>query len=148
MLNVYCFTSVDMKNIWAGVGAQKWAVTQNSNMFKQHKTKGEKMPVGSFGIFYSKEDKVFTTPFVVKSKISEAEEKDIWKEEYVFPFEIRTIGQPSPDKRISTDEMQDILVSCEDNRDWGKVFFPGGRFDFVKSEVSNKVWEEIIKRIM
>lgn len=148
MINIYCFTSKDIKNIWAAVGAQKWAITPNSEMYKQHKTKGEKMNVGSFGIFYSTEEKVFTTPFVVKSKINDNEETDIWKGDFVFPFEIRTIGEPLLNKRIHISEMQQILKKCEDDREWNRVFFPGGRFDFVKSEVSLDVWEEILKKLM
>ncbi|WP_187355370.1 hypothetical protein ['Paenibacillus yunnanensis' Narsing Rao et al. 2020] len=68
LISVYCFTSKSIKNIWAGVGAQQWAVTPNGAMYKLYKSKGNKMTIG----------------------------------------------------------------------------LPGGRFEFVQSQISDEVWEEIL----
>ncbi|KGK86555.1 hypothetical protein [Clostridium sp. HMP27] len=145
-MKIYCFTSEDLKNIWAGVGSQKWAVSQNDNKYKMYKTKGQKMNIGSFGIFYSTKEQIFTTPFIVKSHISETVEADIWKEDYMFPFEIRTIGTPY--KNISKAEIQDILYENGLDEDWYNVFRIGGLVTFVDSEIPDKVWEEILVRLM
>jgi len=145
-MDIYCFTSEDVKNIWAGVGAQKWAVTPNDNIHQSNVTKGLKMRIGSFGLFYSVEEKILTTPFVVKSKPTETEEKDIWKQGFVLPFAIKTIGDPY--KRISINEIQDILITHGEDRSWNKLFRIGGKFNFVKSNISDEIWEELLEKLM
>lgn len=146
-VEVFCFTSKDNKNIWAGVGSQTWAVSSSEDNYDMFKSKAQnQMNIGSFGLFYNVKEKVFTTPFVVKSKAEERVESEIWFDDYLLPFNIVTIGNPK--KNINISQIKNILNENNINSNWNSIFFIGGKFSFVPSKLPKGVWEDILKLLM
>lgn len=99
-MDVFIFSSINLTNIWTGIGAQLWAVSQRSpRAMKELATKSERMKVGSFGLFYCSQVQCLKTPFIVAGKPEpDIVITDIWTEEWVMPFRIIPLGTPK--KRI------------------------------------------------
>lgn len=96
-MELFCFASKNLTNIWAGIGARMWAVAETSPTdMKARITKSKRMKVGSLGILYCNETHSFTTPFVV---VSEPDPNmivsNIWSENWRLPFSIHPLGNPS-----------------------------------------------------
>lgn len=96
-MELFCFASRDLTNIWAGIGARLWAVAETSpSDMKARVTKSKRMTVGSLGILYCNETHSFTTPFIV---VSEPDPNkvvaNIWRESWRLPFSIHPLGNPS-----------------------------------------------------
>jgi len=112
-IDLFCFASSSLTNIWAGVGARRWAVREPSTSagMKGHVTKSKRMTVGSFGLIYCGETHSFSTPFIVTSPPEEGVvENNIWAGSWVLPFSIYPLGNPS--KQVSSDvakEKWDVL---------------------------------------
>ena len=93
-MKIYAFASTNLTNIWAGIGAGLWAVSNslNEGTNKRRRTLAQKMPIGSFGVLYCSEIHSFTSPFVVYSKPDESRiETNVWKGEWVLPFSIKPL---------------------------------------------------------
>ena len=68
-MELFCFASKNLVNIWAGIGAGMWAVAETSPTdMKARFTKSKRMKVGSLGLLYCNETHSFTTPFLVYSQ--------------------------------------------------------------------------------
>jgi hypothetical protein len=81
-MELFCFASKNLTNIWAGIGARMWAVAETSSSDRQSRiTKSKRMRVGALGLLYCNETHSFTTPFLVYSK-PEPEKIiiDVWPE--------------------------------------------------------------------
>lgn len=50
------------------------------------------MPCGAIGLFYCSDLKIFTTPFVVASKVVDRIVSDVWKHTWHLPFSIHPVG--------------------------------------------------------
>jgi hypothetical protein len=149
-LKLYVFASNNLTNIWAGVGAECWAVgpSDNEAFSKGRVTKAKKMPVGSFGILYCNETKSLTVPFVVYSGVDpETTVKDIWPEEWILPFSIKPLGTPR--KQMSIAAAKVILPSLinEPERRFDNLIHVRADFAFQTSEVSNDDWAVLIQEL-
>lgn len=96
-MELFCFASKNLTNIWAGIGSQMWAVGETSaGDMKGRVTKSKRMKVGSAGLLYCNETHSLTTPFLV---YSEADPNlvvaSIWPEKWRLPFRIHPLGNPA-----------------------------------------------------
>src|SRR5688572_25124512 len=99
-MQLYAFSSSNLTNIWAGVGAGLWAVSKKVAENPGAITKARKMMIGSLGILYCSGTHEFTTPFVVKTiPQSDVVISHVWADEWGLPFDIAPLGSPS--KRLS-----------------------------------------------
>lgn len=96
MIDLYVFASHSLTNIWAGIGAGVWAVSQRDEVqMKGLRTKAAKMTVGSVGVLYCSEIASLTTPFIVYSPVDpDGVVEDVWPERWVLPFRIHPLGTP------------------------------------------------------
>lgn len=103
-MELFCFASKNVTNIWAGIGARMWAVAETSPTdMKARATKSKRMKVGSLGLLYCNETHSFTTPFLVYSAPDpEKVVSDIWPESWRLPFRIHPLGTPS--RQVHMDE--------------------------------------------
>src|ERR687892_819885 len=87
-MDLFCFASKNLTNIWAGVGARMWAVAETSPAdMKARVTKSKRMVVGSIGVLYCNETHSFTTPFLVYSLVDPDQVvEDVWPERWRLPF--------------------------------------------------------------
>lgn len=96
-MELFCFASKNLTNIWAGIGARMWAVAETSPTdMKARITKSKRMQVGALGLLYCNETHSFTTPFLVYSEPDpEKIISDIWPEKnWRLPFRIHPLGTP------------------------------------------------------
>lgn len=96
-MQVFCFASKNLTNIWAGIGACLWAVAETSpSDMKARTTKSRRMKIGSLGLLYCNETHSFTTPFLVISEPDPVKViHNVWPESWRLPFSIRPLGNPS-----------------------------------------------------
>jgi hypothetical protein len=110
-IRLYVFSSSNLTNIWAGIGASSWAVSQrDDSQMKGLLTKSQEMTVGSLGVFYCTEIQGLTTPFLVFSQPHSTEVvKDVWPEtdKWVLPFRIHALGTPR--RRLGKDQAMMLL---------------------------------------
>ena len=88
-MDIFVFSSKNLTNIWAGIGARLWAVsdTGDATTFQSRRTKSQGMKIGTFGILYCNETQTLTTPFIVYSKPdAKRTVKNVWPEPWVLPF--------------------------------------------------------------
>ena len=96
-MELFCFASKNLTNIWAGIGAQMWAVAETSpSDMKGRITKSKRMRIGALGLLYCNETHSFTTPFLVYSEPDPDKViTEIWPEKWRLPFRIHPLGNPS-----------------------------------------------------
>jgi len=93
-MEIFVFSSKNLTNIWAGIGARLWAVsqTEDSATAQRRETKAQNMKIGSFGILYCTDTHALTTPFVVYSKVDPHRVvENVWPEKSVLPFKIHPL---------------------------------------------------------
>lgn len=145
-MELYCFASATETNIWAGIGAELWAVAPSSNdsFMQGRRTKAAKMPVGSLGLLYCNRTSSFTTPFVVLSQPDPVGViKDVWPEEWCLPFKIRPLGSPA--KQIpgtAANNLWPVLIAATSNTT--ATMNLTGTTVFVPKEISPKDWALIM----
>ena len=150
-MNIYVFASSTLTNIWAGAGAEMWAVVPLEPGSPQEKgriTKARKMPVGALGVLYSSEDKSLTVPFVVYSRPNEAEViEHVWPERWVLPFKIKPLG--TPHRRLQIEQAKQVLPSFQQAPDtpFNNVFRVRADFAFQTSEISDADWSVLIEHL-
>lgn len=82
VIDVYVFSSTNLTNIWAGIGAHRWAVAPRQGDNASIQTKAKNLPVGALGVLYCVEKHSFTPPFLVTSKPDmTALVADVWQPE-------------------------------------------------------------------
>ena len=144
-LELFLFTSKNVTNIWAGIGAGRWAVSETSDM-QSRITKSRRMRVGSLGLLYCSENQCFTTPFIVYSEADPKEVvADVWPEKWRLPFRIHPLGNPT--RLISIDEAKKrwpVLQGCNNITERLNI---GGTVVFVPSTISQEDWELILKEL-
>ena len=108
MIDVYCFTSSNLTNIWAGIGAGLWAVSEvGSKDMETRKTKSLEMTISAYGMLYCAASHSFTTSFKVISEVKWKEIKGVWPEAWWLPFGIKPLG--SPRYQLTTKEMTALV---------------------------------------
>ena len=149
-LDLFVFSSNNKTNIWAGIGAQMWAVSANVNSrtIKARKTNSKKMKIGSLGLLYCKETKEFTTPFVVYSEVDgNSEVRDIWPEPWILPFKIKTLGTPNLAMSINDVKKQLPVYYKSGKKNITHVLFLHGKMAFTPSKISDDDWKIIIQNL-
>ncbi|WP_309601430.1 hypothetical protein [Sphingomonas sp.] len=150
-MKIYGFASDSLTNIWAGIGAQRWAVGQSNDgaYAKGRLTKAAKMSIGSFGILYCSETSAYTTPFVVYSRPNPSETiTNIWASPWVLPFGIKPLG--NPDRSLS---IRDILTVIPNAAGRGisdprkHLITVQGNFAFQASEITDEDWAILIEHL-
>ena len=137
-MKIYCFSSKNITNIWAGIGAKKWAVGINS-IQKTYETKSKNMNVGSMGVIYCTETQCFTMPFVVLSKPKmDVKIDNIWPETWILPFSIHPLGNPN--RMLSKDTVQQWIKDSN----WNHIFGISPTQAFSSSEIPDDLWEKVI----
>jgi hypothetical protein len=149
-LNLYAFASNNLTNIWAGIGAEKWAVAPSADptFSKGRITKAKKMPIGSLGVLYCNETKSLTTPFVVYSEVNVDEVvSSVWPEEWVLPFAIKPLGTPS--RQLSLVDAKAKLPSLleDPTRRFDNLIRIRADFAFQISEIASADWATLIQEL-
>jgi hypothetical protein len=146
-MDLYVFSSNNLTNIWAGIGARRWGVSLNQAKMPGAATKAAAMPVGASGILYCVETQCFTTPFLVRSPPEAGKtELDVWPEEWALPFGIVPLGSP----RLSEhkDKLQSLLPSLNDGSiPWHHFLHVQGSTVFVPSAITANDWAAFIARL-
>lgn len=146
-MELFCFASNNLTNIWAGVGARLWAVAETSESdMKGRITKSKKMAVGALGLLYCKDTHAFTTPFLVYSTPDpQRVVSDVWPERWRLPFSIHPLG--TPHRQVHKDEASQrwpILRSTPQNSVSAAMNLTGTTV-FVPVAVSVEDWAAILK---
>lgn len=150
-MRIYGFASDSLTNIWAGIGAQRWAVGKAASEAyeKGRLTKAAKMPIGAFGILYCNETSSYTTPFVVYSRPDpSAVIRNIWADPWVLPFGIKPLG--NPDRSLSVAQMIEVIPNAAERGivDPRKhLITVQGNFAFQSSEISEDDWAALIEHL-
>jgi hypothetical protein len=147
-MNLYTFTSKNLTNIWAGIGAGMWAVSKaQSENVRGIQRKAAEMLVGSMGILYCSQNRSFTTPFIVYSQPANVTiVSDVWPEEWALPFKIHPLGTPR--KRLPRTEARKILPILQGQEDvWDFVFHIQGATAFVPTTISPEDWKIFVERL-
>lgn len=145
-MNLYVFSSKSLNNIWAGIGANKWAVQVCD--IPNLKEKAMKMPLGALGLFYCSDSKVqgFTTPFIVTKEVEYIHITNIWEDEWMYPFGIKTFGNPN--KVIHKNDIGILHKVSSSPKYWNHVMGISPIEAFVPIEISIEDWEILIKRLI
>lgn len=145
-MELFCFASKNLTNIWAGVGAGLWAVAETSPPdMKARTTKSKRLKVGSAGLLYCNEIHSFTTPFLVYSvpdpdKVIE----DIWSEKWRLPFRIHPLGTPERRLHMDVAKNQWPLLKNVGAGGVSAAMNITGTTVFVPIEISTDDWARIL----
>jgi hypothetical protein len=148
MSAVYVFSSENLTNVWAAVGARLWAVSEAQGANQSNVTKSQKVKVGEFGIFHVKETKAFTTPFVIRSRPREgAGIANVWKDIWYLPFAIVPLG--SPHVSIPAHELDNLLPSLVSSRKhWDQVLFVAPNTVFAPAKITAEDWAVLVEKLV
>lgn len=146
LFNLYAFSSESVTNIWAGVGAELWAVPKKASA--STRGKAAKVPVPSFGILYSSVDHSLTVPFVILTEPDQEHiENEVWHGPWALPFRIKPLGTPR--KMLEAQEAKKIIPSFSrlQTDNFGKVFRVGGAYAFNRYDTTSADWAVLIDRL-
>jgi hypothetical protein len=144
-MNLYIFSSSNLTNIWAGIGARMWAVSiPQANNVSGAPQKAANMQIGSIGVLYCSSTQSFTTPFLVASKSDQnLTINDVWPEPWTLPFRILPLG--SPKKQLPKDQVKALLPSLRTStRQWNHLLLVTPATVFVPSEITAEDWEALM----
>jgi hypothetical protein len=148
-MEVFFFGSKTLTNIWAGIGAELWAVSESQPQDMQARiTKSASMRIGSLGVLYCTEVHSFTTPFVVYSRPdADRVVTDVWPERWRLPFKIHPLG--SPHRLLHMDKAKDILPILKNSTvsSVSAALNITGTTVFVSKEISAEDWEIIMQHL-
>jgi len=146
-MDLFAFSSKNLTNIWAGVGARRWAVSAEQAKMPGARTKARALRIGALGILYCVETKSLTTPLLVSSVTDEhATVRDVWPEEWHLPFGIYPLG--SPHRQMGTDDIAQLPAVVAAGRQWNNVIFTQGSFAFQPSKIGAEDWEVLFARLV
>ena len=144
-MRIFVFSSSNLTNIWAGVGARTWAVSQALAKSKGTVTKAKSMSIGSVGVLYCSDTHELTTPFVTTSLAEERAVSDIWPESWGLPFGIQPLG--SPRRRLAKNELAHLPSVISSGKSWNKILYVQPNFSFQTSDTSIADWSFIFERL-
>ena len=150
-MNVFVFSSKTLTNIWAGIGAQMWAVadTENPTTFQGRLTKSKNMKIGSFGILYCMETHALTTPFIVYSAAdSKSVIENVWRGKWVLPFKIHPLGTPIRQLKARDAVKTLPIFKTRATNKFSKVFRVQAVTAFVPSEIQPEDWELLLSHLV
>ena len=142
-MHIYVFSSKNLTNIWAGIGAHKWAVSKVQGDNQSIRTKAKNLPIGSLGLLYCVDSQSFTTPFLITSKPGAAQKvENIWPEMWVLPFSISPLGTPK--HQLHKDKLATLLPSLNSGKQWSHVLHVQPLTVFAPSEISDDDWAALV----
>lgn len=148
-MELYCFASNSLANIWVGIGSKTWAVNQTSDIDMSRRiTKASKIKIGSLGLLYCNETHSFTTPFIIYSKPNPNKViKNIWSGSWVLPFKIFPLG--NPEKQINKDRASRIwpIIKNSNQKTVSAAMNITGTTVFVPKIITQTDWEYIIQEL-
>ena len=145
-MDLFVFSSKNLTNIWAGVGARRWAVSSDQAEMPGARTKARALHIGSLGILYRVETQSLTTPFVVSSQPDpSATVRDIWPEEWHLPFGIYPLG--SPYRQLEKADIAQLPIVVASDRQWNNVIRTHGQFVFQPTAIGADDWEILFARL-
>lgn len=146
-MDLFVFSSKNLTNIWAGVGARRWAVSAEQAEMPGARTKAKALRIGALGILYCVETQSLTTPFLVSSVPDEQiTVRDIWPEEWHLPFAIHPLG--SPHRQMERREIAQLPTVVASGKQWNNVILTQGQFAFQPSKVGADDWEILFARLV
>lgn len=133
-----------MTNIWAGIGAKRWAVSEKQATNASIRTKSKRLPVGALGLIYCVESKALTTPVVVTSAAEQTEVVvNVWPQKWMLPFGIVPLG--SPHKSISTTDLPKLIPSLAGGAvGWNNLFYVTPTMVFTPSKLTDADWAALL----
>lgn len=146
-MHVFVFSSNSLTNIWAGIGARRWAVSKAQGENPSIRTKARNFPIGALGLIYCVQTRSVTTPFLVRTKPDEeAIVEDIWPEPWLLPFSILPLG--SPLHQIKKDDLGTKLPSLiNGQKRWDQLLHVQPLTVFAPSELSDNDWSVLVSEL-
>jgi len=145
-MELFVFSSKNLTNIWAGIGARKWAVSLDQASNTGISTKAKALHIGSLGILYCVETQSLTTPFIVASVPDEAATiTNIWIDEWRLPFDIYPLG--SPQKQMGKLDIANLPVVRNSGSQWNNVIRTQGQFAFQSTEIEVEDWSILFQQL-
>lgn len=150
-MKLYIFISNNKTNIWAGIGARRWAVSKaQDSIMKARETRAKSISVGNLGLIYcsAADSKALTTPFLFRSQPeAAATEISVWPEEWQMPFRIHPLGTPR--KEWKAREAATLLPfnKGSDNTNASSVFKANGNSVFSPIMIGENDWAMILDRL-
>jgi hypothetical protein len=146
-MDLYVFSSKNLTNIWAGIGAKMWAVSDAQASNAAIRTKAQKLPIGTLGLFYCVEVQSLTTPFLIRTKPDEAKTiTNVWPEAWQLPFAIAPLG--SPILQVHKDRLGSVLPSLQSgSRNWDNLFHIQPVTVFAPSTISDNDWAVLVTEL-
>jgi hypothetical protein len=148
-MEIFCFASTNVTNIWAGVGARMWAVAETSPAdMKARTTKSKRMKIGALGLLYCNEIHSFTTPFVVTSEPHASNiVNDVWPGSWRLPFSIHPLGNPSRQVTSDTAKQKWEILKNVGAGGVSAAMNITGTTVFVPVEISSDDWSLILSEL-
>ena len=147
-MDVYVFSSNNITNIWAGIGAKMWAVSlEQSENIPGLPDKAQDIPIGAPGIIYCVATQSFTTPFLLYSKPKKnIIVENVWPEHWTLPFLIHPLGTPR--KTLHKDLLKSTLPSImNSSKSWNHILHIAGGTVFCPSHVTTRDWEILLQHL-
>jgi len=146
-MHIFVFSSSNLTNTWAGIGARRWAVSRRQGNNPSIRSKASKLPIGGLGLFYCVETKSFTTPFLIRTKPqADVVVEDVWPEPWALPFGILPLG--SPERRMKKHELAERLPSLSDGgRHWTQLLHVEPPTVFAPSQISEEDWAVLVSEL-
>lgn len=150
-MKLYTFICKNRTNIWAGIGAGLWAVSDaDPSIMLARKTRARDVRVGNFGLIYCSHDdsKSLTTPFIFLSVPDEkASEASVWPEVWKMPFRIHPLGTPR--REWSAHEAAATLPFNRNtnNTNVTSVFKAVGTAVFSPVDIGDEDWAMILAKL-
>lgn len=148
-MDLFCFASKNLTNIWAGIGAGLWAVAETSPTdMKARATKSKRMKVGAAGLLYCNETHSFTTPFLVYSEPDPDKiVTDVWPEKWRLPFRIHPLGTPALQLHMDAAKTQWPLLKNVGAGGVSAAMNITGTTVFVPNEITADDWAHILSSL-
>jgi hypothetical protein len=145
-MELFCFASKSVTNIWAGIGAGLWAVAETSPQdMKARTTKSKRLRIGSAGLLYCNETHSFTTPFLVYSEPDpDRVVTDVWPEKWCLPFKIHPLGTPARQLHMDEAKIQWPVLRNVGPGGVSAAMNITGTTVFVPKEISAEDWSHIV----
>jgi hypothetical protein len=150
-MKLYTFICKNKTNIWAGIGARLWAVSDaDASIMLARKTRSVDVKVGNFGLIYcSHEDsKSLTTPFIfLSSPDVSASESSVWPEVWKMPFRIHPLGTPRREWNAHDAAKKLPFNKDKNNINVTSVFKAVGTAVFSPVEIGDADWAMILSKL-
>jgi hypothetical protein len=147
-MDLYLFSSKNLTNIWAGIGARTWAVASGEDPAHRKRlvSKASNVLVGSAGVLYCSQTESFTSPFLIYSKPdAERVVTDVWPEQWILPFKIHPLGSPIRQLTLRAAKDRLPILRARPNDNPTHVLNFGALLAFATSTISGHDWQVFIE---